>query len=1173
MRSSKTFLYLALILLVSASTIQTVLAQDGIYLPYSGDIKLQQAWYYQDGTYHGAFDYIDGVIDNSPWLPFTVVACHAGTARYTREVNDPNNSGKGNWVSLIFQLGGHSYQMKYCHLESSPLPEGPDVVVVLGQALGITGISGAANDVNHLHYLIYQDGVRFDPYGIASGEGDVKKRDSYWPNAPLGANHIFATNPPSFVPIVDVGYFADGWHTDGKSQAILDCFIANGGYTTFGAPADKGHSPYAYTLPNGKTAQDFDKAGHWFQIIYNPAPSVEKAYSVHGQILTFLEANNGYVNYGPPFTNEILKKLATGPEGTVWSFAQPGDDLIYQKFGDPNGTRKTIAFNTRTGQTDHYPLATFGFNGTSDIQWFIQSTGGNPGADVAWPKILQLTPTGVWVTVPGWYNFVQHENDAPDGNRFGGLIAQLHEGNNQFADPSGGTPPPSPAPVTNLATSSVTSSSVTLTWTDPNYSTASPYQVSRDGVVIGTSSITSYQDNAVATGRIYSYSVSVNNGPESSPITVSVPVSGDGSGGYNDPDTRPRYTLFSTPSGARYRVYEGGQTGYMFEGTTPSFIPPLNAGMTIRIEYLTFDSSWDTTFTTVEGDTKVISGKLTTDPFSGNLLLNHSFDDATIEAPWYANSTAQVQGNAADGPYCCMVRIHQQGSPESVWLRQQIPVIRGQRLLVGFYVRQQTGVGTGRVRLLGSDGTTSLGWENGEFPIGNTWKYPVYLPMQVVTASDEEALFSFEIGNNVPQDYYFDRVVVKEDVSGKIVANGGFESGITMPWIVSGGNPSFVNTPGEAAEGGYCFSNQISTAGTKESVSLSQRIKLKNGQYYKVSFWGKASSNRALAVKCAGSEQSMSLSTAWQEFNPVFLMPQSGDSLSDVQFLMGDVVSTVYLDGIAVDTTSVLPPTNLVANGTFETGDLSGWDSYSESGSVTVQNGGAAEGDYCSKVTVGSTGNTWDASISQRIPVTANEPRTVIFWGKASSNRTVYINLTQYGGAWAWYGWWQEVPLTTNWQRFSFSLTPNATDSNADFSIQCGDQTATVWIDSVAVLGEGSNPTPPPSGANLLSNAGFESGSFSPWDGFSDSGTATVTNATAGEGTYSAKFTVNTAGNTWDASVSHRIPVEANVSYIVNLRAKASSNRMVYINLTEYLGDWTWYGWWQEVPVTTVWQE
>ncbi|MCI0560322.1 MAG: T9SS type A sorting domain-containing protein, partial [Nitrososphaera sp.] len=46
---------------------------------------------------------------------------------------------------------------------------------------------------------------------------------------------------------------------------------------------------------------------------------------------------------------------------------------------------------------------------------------------------------------------------------------------------------------------------------------------------------------------------------------------------------------------------------------------------------------------------------------------------------------------------------------------------------------------------------------------------------------------------------------------------------------------------------------------------------------------------------------------------------------------------------------------------------------------------------------------------------------------------------------------WQEVPVTTVWQEFTYTLTPNTTDANADFSIQCGDMAGTVWIDDLDV--------------------------------------------------------------------------------------------------------------------------
>lgn len=88
-----------------------------------------------------------------------------------------------------------------------------------------------------------------------------------------------------------------------------------------------------------------------------------------------------------------------------------------------------------------------------------------------------------------------------------------------------------PAAPTNVAASTVTSSEVTLSWTASTDNVpVTGYTVYRNGVQIGTTATTGYNDTTVAPSTAYSYTVTATNGdaqtspPSSPPLPVTTPA-------------------------------------------------------------------------------------------------------------------------------------------------------------------------------------------------------------------------------------------------------------------------------------------------------------------------------------------------------------------------------------------------------------------------------------------------------------------------------------------------------------------------------------------------------------------------------------------------------------------------------------------------------------------------
>ena len=154
--------------------------------------------------------------------------------------------------------------------------------------------------------------------------------------------------------------------------------------------------------------------------------------------------------------------------------------------------------------------------------------------------------------------------------------------------------------------------------------------------------------------------------------------------------------------------------------------------------------------------------------------------------------------------------------------------------------------------------------------------------------------------------------------------------------------------------------------------------------------------------------------------------------------------------------------TNLLTNGSFETGDLTGW---TESGDgVVLANGpfsyysGAQDGTWY--LGMGPVGG--DATLSQTFSDTAGTHYTFSFWfasvGDSPSDFSAYWNSTQL------------LSLTNpntgvNWTEFSYDVTGTGSDT-IQFNFR--DDPAWMALDNVSVSQSGGGTTPEPSSLLLL---------------------------------------------------------------------------------------------------------
>jgi hypothetical protein len=152
--------------------------------------------------------------------------------------------------------------------------------------------------------------------------------------------------------------------------------------------------------------------------------------------------------------------------------------------------------------------------------------------------------------------------------------------------------------------------------------------------------------------------------------------------------------------------------------------------------------------------------------------------------------------------------------------------------------------------------------------------------------------------------------------------------------------------------------------------------------------------------------------------------------------------------------------TNLVSNGSFETGDFTGWTeggsfSFTQvvSGPFYVYNG-AEDGAWY--VTGGPTGS--DGTLSQTFSDTAGQHYTFSFWfasvGDSPSDFSAYWNSTQLLSL-------TDPNTGANWTQFSFDVVGTGSDT-IQFAFR--DDPAYIALDNVSV----SPPTTTPEPSSLL---------------------------------------------------------------------------------------------------------
>lgn len=295
-----------LIVLISGSAWgQATPTSDGFQMPYKGNptqtCDFGSLSCFHPGQYHLGEDYELAVGD-------TIFACSSGVVKEARY-----SDGYGGIVLIEHLLSSGEYVVSLCaHMLSSTIEVSVGDIVVQGQIIGYIAQSGDnGGPYNpHVHFGMHVGSYDDTPSLSCDEEGWAYQGYSYdectlseWydPSDLVDANHSF------------IGYFDDGWHDDGISEAFLNAhrdFINspnNSEHQSLGIPHDNSGGEFVHLFYN-MYIQDFYGANngldHPYTSLIRGQGSEDGVYLLKDAFWAYWMNNAGWLDCGYPISDE-----------------------------------------------------------------------------------------------------------------------------------------------------------------------------------------------------------------------------------------------------------------------------------------------------------------------------------------------------------------------------------------------------------------------------------------------------------------------------------------------------------------------------------------------------------------------------------------------------------------------------------------------------------------------------------------------------------------------------------------------------------------------------------------------------------------------------------------------------------------------------------------------------
>ncbi len=154
-------------------------------------------------------------------------------------------------------------------------------------------------------------------------------------------------------------------------------------------------------------------------------------------------------------------------------------------------------------------------------------------------------------------------------------------------------------------------------------------------------------------------------------------------------------------------------------------------------------------------------------------------------------------------------------------------------------------------------------------------------------------------------------------------------------------------------------------------------------------------------------------------------------------------------------TVSLLQVNNLVKNGSFEATDFFadwfGWVNPATAVAIGASDATPSViGNTSLKMDITTGGSESDIQLMQQtFSIMNGTDYTISFYAKATAARTIVTKLVKKSSQSTNYGLSQNIPLTTEWQRFTYKFTANVTATDAALFFYVGGSDEDMWLDGV----------------------------------------------------------------------------------------------------------------------------
>ena len=338
------------------------------------------------------------------------------------------------------------------------------------------------------------------------------------------------------------------------------------------------------------------------------------------------------------------------------------------------------------------------------------------------------------------------------------------------------------------------------------------------------------------------------------------------------------------------------------------------------------------------------------------------------------------------------------------------------------------------------------------------------------------------------------------------------------------------NVVAEGPDGSNCF--RWTTGGGYDSSYMNVSNVEANADYV-IKFKAKSTANKSMYITIQSGDwgsnyynESFSLTNEWKEYEITTNVTNCVDGSGKILFKFQDTGSATELWVDDLTMAKVIPAEdedddNLVINGDFELGSLTGWNKHQS----TVISNNAHSGSYAVNVK-GSGG--WGGMLDQNVTVVAGQTYTVSMWLKANSNG---VNVQIKDGGTSGTNMASKWFTATEWTMLTWDVTPTTNTICFNFCGGGNGVAEDVLIDDIKLVGEKIA-----SFDGFIKNGDFETGETTNWNTY---GSTTVSKTAAKSGKYGLEL-IGDGG--WGGLADQNFTVEVGHTYAVTFSYKAVAN-------------------------------